>query len=120
YDEHGGFFDHVPPPEACPPGDFPPDRPGDDFDRLGFRVPLIVISPWSRPGYVSDRVTDHASVLRLIEARYLLPALTGRDANAWPMLDMFDFESPPRTAPPTLAEAVIDEARMEECRMRFP
>ncbi|MCB9596922.1 MAG: alkaline phosphatase family protein [Sandaracinaceae bacterium] len=120
YDEHGGFYDHVPPPEACPPGDWPSERPEGDFDRLGFRVPMIVISPYARQGYVSDRVTDHTSVLRLIEARFLLPALTGRDANAWPMLDMFDFESPPRLAPPTLSDAVVDEAHMEACRAAFP
>ncbi len=120
YDEHGGFFDHVPPPEACHPGDVPSGQPDGDFDRLGFRVPLIVISPWSRPGYVSDRVTDLSSVLRLIQARHLLPALTGRDANAWPMLDMFDFASPAFATPPTLAEAVVDEARHAECLARFP
>jgi len=124
YDEHGGFYDHVPPPEACPPGDHPPDlAPGDqpgDYDRLGFRVPLVVVSPYARAGYVSDRVTDLTSVLRLVQARFLLPALTGRDANAWPLLDMFDFESPPFMTPPDLAEAPVDEAVADACRMRFP
>lgn len=124
YDEWGGFYDHVPPPEACPPGDFEPDlgagaRPGG-FDRLGFRVPMAVISPWSRPGYVSHRVTDHASVVRLLQAAYLLPAMTGRDANAWPLLDMFDFSTRSFAAPPDLAEAPVDEARLAACHAAFP
>lgn len=117
YDEWGGFYDHVAPPEACPPGDFPPDAdPTGEFDRLGFRVPLVVISPWSRPGYVSDRVTDLSSVVRLLQARYLLPAMSGRDANAWPLLDMFDFSTRAFETPPELAPAVVDEARMAACR----
>ena len=124
HDEHGGFYDHVPPPDACPPGDYPPDEPGefadDTFSRYGFRVPLIVISPWSRAGYVSDRVTDGTSVLRLIQTRFMLPALSGRDANAWPLLDMFDFADPPFMDPPTLAEAPVDEAAVARCRAAFP
>ncbi|MBX3269008.1 MAG: alkaline phosphatase family protein [Sandaracinaceae bacterium] len=123
YDEHGGFYDHVPPPEACHPNDFPPDRgagsAAGDFDRLGFRVPLWVVSPYARRGHVSPHVTDLASVLRLLQARYLLPALSGRDANAWPLLDMFDFDAPPRLEPPTLAPAPIDEARQQICRDNF-
>lgn len=123
YDEHGGYYDHVPPPEACDPGDYPPDLGGGDFeadfDRLGFRVPLAVISPYARAGYVSDRVTDLTSVLRLVEARFGLPALTPRDANAWPLLDMFDFDDPPFVDPPELAEAAIDEERLEACHTAF-
>ncbi|MGE0786851.1 MAG: phospholipase C [Sandaracinaceae bacterium] len=120
YDEHGGFYDHVPPPEACPPGDFPSGQPNGEFDRLGFRVPLIVVSPYSRPGYVSDRVTDLSSVPRLIQVRFLLPALTGRDANAWPFLDMFDFDDPALTTVPELDEAVVDEAHVAACEAAFP
>ncbi|GAB5541632.1 MAG: hypothetical protein SangKO_013920 [Sandaracinaceae bacterium] len=120
YDEHGGFYDHVPPPEACHPGDYPSGASDGDFDRLGFRVPLIVVSPYARAGYVSPRVTDLSSIPRLLQARYLLPALTGRDANAWPMLDMFDFASPPHLTPPTLAEAPVDEARIAACHAAFP
>lgn len=121
YDEHGGFWDHVPPPEACPPGDYPAEGGGGaEFDRLGFRVPLVIVSPYSRAGYVSDRVTDHASILRLLEARYLLPALSGRDANAWPLLDMFDFEAAPFMTPPTdLAAAPMDATRNEACVAEF-
>lgn len=123
YDEHGGWFDHVAPPEACPPGDFPPDSGGGyTYDRLGFRVPLVIVSPYSRAGYVSDHVTDHSSILRLLEARYDLPALSGRDANAWPLIDMFDFEGAPFMTPPAaseLAEAPVDEARNTACTDEF-
>jgi phospholipase C len=125
YDEHGGFFDHVPPPSACPPGDLLPDLEADDepgdFDRLGFRVPLVVVSPYSKPGYVSKETTDATSVLRLIEARYDLPALTARDANAWPLLDMFDFRNPAFIEPPDLAPATQpDEAVIQACEAAFP
>ena len=115
YDEWGGFYDHVPPPEACVPDAFSPDGGGGQFDRLGFRVPLVVVSPWSRAGYVSDRTTDLTSIVRLLEARYLLPAMSARDANAWPLLDMFDFSTRTFETPPDLEEAVVDSARMDVC-----
>ncbi len=93
YDESGGFFDHVPPPRACLPS-FEPRQLG--FDQLGFRVPLVVVSPWARRGFVSHAPHETASVTRLVEAVFDLPALTIRDANASALLDLFDFESPPR------------------------
>ena len=86
YDEAGGMADHVPPPAACAPS---ADQP--DFNRLGFRVPLFLLSPWARQGYVSHEVHDHTSILRLIELRFGLGALTTRDANADAMLDMLQF-----------------------------
>ena len=90
YDEAGGFFDHVVPPDACLA------RPEDSpvFER-GTRVPLMVLSPWARPHYVSKVTHDHTSMTRLIEAVFGLPALTARDANSDALLDMFDFKSPP-------------------------
>ena len=95
YDESGGFFDHVAPPSACSPD---PDGAGGydvtDLDRFGVRVPFVLVSPWARPSYVSHLATDHTAVLRFIEALYDLPALTGRDANASALLDMFDFSCP--------------------------
>ncbi len=124
YDEHGGFYDHVPPPSACPPDDFEAiDSDGTPreagFDRYGFRVPLVVVSPYAKRGYVSHRVTDHGSILRLVEARFGLGALSARDANAWPLLDLFDFESPPRLDAPTLAEAVVDPDQLAACEAFF-
>jgi hypothetical protein len=95
YDEAGGFFDHVPPPSACPA------RPEDtDFTELGTRVPLIVISPWARRHHVSNIEREHTSVTRFIAAVHDLPALTARDANADALLDMFDFDCPPQPVPP--------------------
>ena len=68
------------------------------FDRYGFRVPSAVISPWVKPGYVSHQVHDHTSILKFIETRFGLGALTHRDANADDMLDYFDFDQDPSSA----------------------
>ncbi len=108
YDEAGGFYDHVDPPHACTPDNLDPNykggaygngqfgdqsdrRYGGHFDRYGVRVPLLVISPWVRHGYVSHYTYDHTSILHFIEAKFGLPALTRRDANADALLDFFDF-----------------------------
>ncbi len=98
YDEHGGQYDHVPPPKACAPDAIEPDlMPGDPpgaFDRLGLRVPFMVVSPYAKRHYVSHEIYDHTSILRFIEARFVMPALSGRDANALAPWDMFDFTEP--------------------------
>ncbi len=100
YDEHGGYYDHVPPPAAIAPDgippdiDVPPDQPGG-FDRYGFRVPGMVISPFSKKDYVSHVVHDHTSVLRFIETKFNLGALTYRDANASDLLDTLDLSGRP-------------------------
>ncbi len=119
YDEHGGFYDHVAPPPAPVPDNIPPNlQPGDTpgaFDRYGFRVPVAVVSPFAKPHYVSHVVDDHTSILRFIELRFGLPSLTNRDANADPMLDMFDFSTPHFASPPKLPTAVIDPAQLAAC-----
>ncbi len=120
YDEHGGFYDSVPPGKACAPDAFGPiGDPQRKFDHLGFRTPLIVVSPFARRGFVSHVPIDHTSVTRFVEARFGLKALTARDANAWPLLDMFDFGSP-NTTVPTLPAAVIDSAKDAQCKLDFP
>ena len=120
YDEHGGYFDHVPPPAACVPGDKPPMlQSGNyvaDFDHFGIRVPFVVVSPFSKPNFVSHVPHDHTSITRFIEARFDLPALTGRDANSTPPFEFFDFEHPAFLTPPTLPEAPIDEDQLAECQ----
>ena len=112
YDEHGGFYDHVPPPPACEPDNIPPNLQPNDvvaaFDRYGIRVPFVAISPFARKRYVSHTVTDQTSVLRFIETRFDLPALTNRDANADPLLELFDFAAPPFMTPPKLPPATIN------------
>jgi phospholipase C len=68
YDENGGFFDHVPPP--VPPPGTPDEFVGAEPIGLGFRVPTIVVSPWSRGGKVCSDVFDHTSTLKFLEARF--------------------------------------------------
>jgi len=108
YDEHGGYYDHVPPPRAIPPDDIPPavePAPGAPaaWDRYGVRVPAFVISPFARRHYVSHVVHDHTSVLRFIETKFNLGALTKRDANASNLLDCLDLRRPAFLDPPELA-----------------
>jgi phospholipase C len=104
YDERGGYYDHVPPPPAPAPDDVPGrsvvisrssvhpvlrllapgyvrsveelDAGPQRYDRYGFRVPAVLVSPYARPGYVSSQTFDHTSVLKLIEAKWNLAALT--------------------------------------------
>jgi phospholipase C len=112
YDEHGGYYDHVSPPAAIPPDDIPPDvAPAPNapaaWDRYGLRVPAFVISPFAKRHYVSRVVHDHTSVLRFIETKFNLGALTFRDANASNLLDCLDlrhraFLDPPQLAAPGL------------------
>jgi phospholipase C len=121
YDEHGGFFDHVPPPKACPPDDNPVRMNGiaEDtrFDHLGVRVPFVVVSPFARAHFVSHRVHAHTSVLRFVQARAELPALTDRDANDDPPYEFFDFEHPPFLIPPSLPAAVVDPVQEKRCAL---
>jgi phospholipase C len=87
WDDFGGFYHHVAPPQL------------DQFG-LGPRVPLLIISPYAKQGYVSHNLSDHTSVLRFVETRYGLPALTSRDAAASDLMDNFDFNGPP--GPPVI------------------
>jgi phospholipase C len=109
YDEHGGYYDHVPPPAAIAPDSIAPELgPGEipgGYDLYGPRVPGIVASPYSKPNATTDVVHDHTSVLATIEAKWNLPALTYRDANAKTVEDFLDLKSPPALLePPTIAE----------------
>jgi phospholipase C len=124
WDEHGGFYDHVAPPAAVKPDAVPPMLGPNDvaaqFDRYGPRVPVLVVSPFSKPHFVSHRVSDHTSILSLIEHRFQLAPLTRRDAQANPMLEYFDFAHPHfRTAPP-LPAATVDPARAAQCAALHP
>jgi phospholipase C len=115
YDEGGGFYDHVAPPKACKPDDIAPIVPGEAstpgaFDHYGFRVPLVMASPFSKPHYVSHEIASHTSLLRLLELRFDMPALTARDANAGALIDFFDFTSkPPPMATPRVPPAATDK-----------
>jgi phospholipase C len=128
WDEHGGYYDHVPPPRAIRPDNIAPITdpaalsnpdvtlaPGG-YDRYGFRVPLLVISPWARANYVSSVVQDHTSILAFMERKWNLPALSYRDANAHPMTDYFDFSRPAFAEPPKLAAAPAMAPGLELCK----
>jgi phospholipase C len=98
YDEHGGYYDHVAPPVAlAPDAILPVVSPGESlyegFERYGFRVPGVLVSPYAKKDYVSHVVFDHTSVLALVERKWNLPALTFRDANANDLTDMLDLEA---------------------------
>jgi phospholipase C len=124
FDESGGLYDHVPPPTNVPNPDgikpvdictsssdsrcslaahthtAPPYDPDGDFTRYGFRVPLMVVSPFTKPGYVSHRVTDFTAWLKFVETRFGLAPLNARDAAASDMTDFFNFDNPPYATPP--------------------
>jgi phospholipase C len=124
YDESGGYYDHVPPPRAVKPDKVAPvlspgDKPGS-FNRYGFRVPAGVVSPYARPNYVSHVVHDHTSVLKLVETKWNLPALTFRDLHADNLLDSIDVKNAPAfLTPPKLASA-IDPTLAEGCMTSGP
>jgi phospholipase C len=100
YDEHGGFYDHVPPPPTVPPDD---KTSSYAFNQLGVRVPAILVSPRLEPGFISA-VFDHTSILRM--ASQLWPAvqpqrLGARAARANSPLEALKWlETPRRAIPP--------------------
>ena len=118
FDEFGGLYDHVPPqpavsPDGIKPVDYQPNDvcdtptanpitgPTCDFTYTGYRVPLIVVSPFTKKNYVSHTVGDTTAILKLIETRFGVPALTKRDAAQFDMTEFFDFQNPPWMTPPT-------------------
>lgn len=130
FDEAGGLYDHVPSPTNIPSPDgikpvdictsasdsrcanaklthgTPPFDPDGDFTRYGFRVPTVVISPFSKPNFVSHRMTDSTSWLGFVEKRFNLKPLTARDAAASDMTDFFDFTNAPWKKPPSNPPAI--------------
>jgi phospholipase C len=87
YDEHGGCYDHVPPPVGAVPPDNSAGEYGFDFKRFGVRVPTVLVSPLIAAGSVfrvapGTMPLDHTSILKTVERRWQLAALTARDAAA--------------------------------------
>jgi phospholipase C len=82
WDDYGGFYDHVPPP---------------NLDNFGYgpRVPLLIISPYAKGGYVSHTQYEFSSLLRFVELRFGLQPLTSRDSGAGDMTDSFNFSQAP-------------------------
>jgi phospholipase C len=87
WDDYGGFYDHVPPPQV------------DGFG-FGIRVPLLVLSPYAKQGVVTSELGEFSSVLRFIEDNWDLRQLTDRDREATPLLSAFDFDHEPREPVP--------------------
>lgn len=128
WDEFGGFYDHVSPqPAVSPDGIAPKDlRTGDiclntdgsinpsptcNFQYTGYRLPLVVISPFTKKNFVSHQVMDYTAMLKLIEERFNLPALTARDAAQPSMAnEFFDFNGAPWKTPPTPPPQLINGA----------
>jgi len=108
YDEHGGYYDHVPPAGAVRPDNIPPTLaagdPAGEYNFTGARIPTVVASPYSKPNAVSNVPHDHTAILATIETKWNLPALTYRDAQSGTLFDYLNLSSPPAFAkPPTLA-----------------
>ena len=97
YDEWGGFFDHVPPPIGAVSAT--DTAAGNTDGRLGFRTPLLVVSPYARRNYVAHEVYDHTSILKMVETRWGLAPLGARDASANDLAQVLDFSQSPRSAP---------------------
>jgi phospholipase C len=129
FDEPGGFYDHVAPqptvnPDGIQPVDLQPNdpcfgatTPGTvcDFSYTGYRVPLVVVSPYSKKNFVSHDVRDLTAIIRLIETRFGIPNLTKRDKSQIRMDDantgFFDFNTAPWRIPPTLpAQTVLGQS----------
>jgi phospholipase C len=131
YDENGGFFDHVAPVTAPPgtPGEYVtvPAVPDPTVEGnpaitgpigLGFRVPMLVISPFSRGGFVSSGLFDHTSILRFLETRFgaEVPNLSAwRRATVGDMTSAFNFSKPDMSIPslPSTTDALA--AILTEC-----
>jgi phospholipase C len=121
WDEGGGFYDHFPPQAAVPPDDVAisdlaatdfcfgmPASPTNNcgFNHTGYRVPMMLISPFSKKNYVSHAIADHTAVLKLIETRFGLPNLTERDKAQIDMsAEFFDFVNAPWMTPPPTTPA---------------
>jgi phospholipase C len=118
YDEWGGFFDHIQTPPRMPDNRATDTDPGgqNDFGQLGFRVPCTLLSPYSRKGALAssiapaDRFYEHTSILKFIEWRFGLQALTARDAAAPNIGELLDFGQTPR----------LDSAEFVELLPRIP
>jgi phospholipase C len=99
YDEHGGCYDHVPPPSGATPPDQDAGEFGFDFTRFGVRVPTVLVSPLIAAGTVfrvpaGGVPLDHTSIMKTVQQRWGLPALTARDAAAPSVADVLSLTTP--------------------------
>jgi phospholipase C len=126
WDEFGGFYDHVAPvqmgsPDGIPPVDLFANDPCFgattanticDFSYTGYRVPMVVISPFTKQNFVSHQNRDYTAILKLIEDRFGVSPLSNRDKNQVGMDDpntgFFDFATVPWKTPPTTLPKQVD------------
>jgi len=96
WDEPGGTYDHVPPGPAVPPDpSAPPGECGCTFDRSGYRVPAIIVSPWVAPGSVFNDEYRHTSLLATLRTRWGLgEPFSRRDASARTFDHVFTLDAP--------------------------
>ncbi|MDQ4503369.1 alkaline phosphatase family protein [Sinomonas sp. ASV322] len=131
YDEHGGCYDHVPPPSGATPPDNSVGEFGFDFTRFGPRVPTVLVSPLIPAGSVfrvpdTSTPLDHTSILATVEHRWNLPALTKRDAAAPDVGGALSLATPRTddplagvtapTAPPVPAQLLTQPSHLAEVR----
>jgi phospholipase C len=110
WDEHGGFYDHVAPPSALPPGDTPlrrHNRHGFAFNQYGPRVPAVVVSPLIPRNLIDGRLYDHTSIAATMETLFGLPPLTARDSAANDLSTLVTLPQPRRDTPATLPEPAV-------------
>ncbi len=127
YDEHGGLYDHVPPPAAVSPDDLRPD--GFAFDRYGVRVPAVVVSPWIPAGSIirprpdARYPFDHTSILATLRNLFDLGApLTARDAVAPDLLHALSLATPSNTGPASLPlpSPIVTDAEVASAALSRP
>jgi phospholipase C len=104
YDDWGGWYDHVPPPQV------------DEYG-LGFRVPALLVSAYARKGHIDHTQLEHTSFLKFIEENWGIPPLATRDAQANNFLSAFDFTMPPHTPKFISSSRVVSEPRAEPRRI---
>ena len=104
YDDWGGWYDHVPPPQI-------------DDRGYGFRVPALLVSPYARMGHIDHTLLDHTSILKFIEENWDIPPLAERDAQANNISSAFDFSMAPRPAILVSDTREVPEPRVEPRRI---
>ncbi|MGH1387033.1 alkaline phosphatase family protein [Kordia sp.] len=114
YDEHGGCFDHVPPPKATPPEAGMVGEKGFKFDRLGVRVPMVMVSSYIQKNTIVNDVFDHTSFIKTMCKKWGMEGLTDRDKNANSFESVFSDtkrESFPDIPEPILKKTNVDYSK---------
>jgi phospholipase C len=104
YDDWGGWYDHVPPPQV-------------DKNGYGMRVPALLVSPYARRGHIDSTVLDFTSVMKFVEENWSIQPLASRDAQANSFMAAFDFSMPPRQPVFLPFERVAKEEKVEPRRV---